>query len=84
MDTQTTMIKEIIENIKTKGKEQVFDLYVRKGYAVDVNKPGFSMFNFSGIITRNEINIITNQGYEEFNKKIGQMPTFSEMCKMYV
>jgi len=84
MESQTTMIKEIIENIKTKGKEQVFDLYVGKGYAVDVNKPGFSMFNLSGIITPNEINIITNQGYQEFNKKIGRMPTFSEMCKMYV
>ena len=77
-------IASIIEKIKAAGKEQLFDLYVSKGYAVDVNRPGFSMFNFSGIITRNEINIITNQGYEEFNKKIGQMPTFSEMCKMYV
>jgi hypothetical protein len=77
-------ISSIIEKIKAAGKEQLFDLYVSKGYAVDVNRPGFSMFNFSGIITRNEINIITNQGFEEFNKKIGRMPTFSEMCKMYV
>ena len=77
-------IASIIEKIKAAGKEQVFDLYVRKGYAVDVNRPGFSMFNLSGTITKNEINIITSQGCEEFNKKIGRMPTFYEMCKMYV